>query len=129
MRLQGLQLRGYFFKCLKAPKGFARFHSNFRLFSTGRDSGKTKKPYRKLINVRPAAAINGTREPYCPSNPPITGPIINPKPKGSTYHSEIFCPVFRCAYICNVCSSSCKTCAGYSRNNSSNKEPSYSWCK
>ena len=33
---------GYFFRCLNAPRGLARFQSKGRRFSTGKDSGKTK---------------------------------------------------------------------------------------
>ncbi len=73
--------------------GLARFQSNLRRFSMDKDSGRIKYPYRKLMNVRAAAAIKGMREPYSPKIPPTTGPIINPNPNAAPTRPK-FCARF-----------------------------------
>ena len=37
-----------------------------------------------------AAAKNGTREPYCPSRPPTTGPTMKPMPQAAPFMPKNF---------------------------------------
>lgn len=52
---------GNLFRCLSDPKGWARFHSNFRRREASSDSGKEKKPKITLLKLNTAAATKGVR--------------------------------------------------------------------
>lgn len=44
----------------------------------------------KLMSASPAAPQNGTRGPNSPSNPPSTGPMMNPTPKAMPSRPKFF---------------------------------------
>ena len=66
-----------------APQALARRAENARRSADGRVSRSTASAIRKLSAVNTAAAKNGTRGPYWPSKPPITGPITKPMPQAA----------------------------------------------
>src|SRR5208283_2764224 len=72
------------------PSGFARCHADFDRFSFGSDSGNTNSPYRKFPRLKIAAAQNGARRLYCPSNPPTAGPTTNPTPNAAPSIPNLF---------------------------------------